>query len=76
MLLGAFAGTIPAALLADRFSRRFAIFISSLIFIFGGALQTGARNREMMLAGRFFAGYGIGSLGMVSARAKVEAELY
>ncbi|PWN27522.1 MFS general substrate transporter, partial [Jaminaea rosea] len=66
MLLGAFAGTIPAALLADRFSRRFAIFISSLIFIFGGALQTGARNREMMLAGRFFAGYGIGSLGMLA----------
>lgn len=66
MLLGAFAGTIPAALLADRFSRRMAIFISSIIFLFGGALQTGSQSGGQMLAGRFFAGYGIGSLGMLA----------
>jgi MFS family permease len=26
----------------------------------GGALQTGAKNMDMMLAGRFFAGFGVG----------------
>ena len=29
---------------------------------FGGALQTGAQNMDMMLAGRFFAGFGVGIL--------------
>lgn len=30
------------------------------LFRFGGALQTGAQNMDMMLAGRFFAGIGVG----------------
>jgi len=29
-------------------------------YILGGAIQTGAQNMDMMLAGRFFAGYGVG----------------
>ncbi|CAO1636529.1 unnamed protein product [Parajaminaea phylloscopi] len=66
MLLGAFIATIPAALTADRFSRRSAIFVGALIFILGGVLQTAAMNRETMLAGRFFAGMGIGQLGMLA----------
>ncbi|KAG5337190.1 hypothetical protein C0989_010346 [Termitomyces sp. Mn162] len=31
-----------------------------LLLRLGGALQTGARNMDMMLAGRFFAGFGVG----------------
>lgn len=30
------------------------------LFSFGGALQTGAQSMDMMLAGRFFAGFGVG----------------
>lgn len=66
MLLGAFAATVPAALFADRFSRRSAILVCAIVFILGGALQTGARNRGFMLAGRWFAGMGIGGLGLVA----------
>ena len=62
MLLGAFVATFPAALLADRFSRRSAIMVAALIFLLGGGLQAGAQNRHMMMAGRFFAGCGIGQM--------------
>lgn len=66
MLLGAFVGCIPASLLADAFSRRLAIMIGALVFILGGVLQTAAQNQGMMMAGRFFAGVGIGMLSMLA----------
>ncbi len=56
MLLGAFAGSLPTGLLADKYSRRAGIVFAASIFLLGGALQTGATGKEMMLAGRFFAG--------------------
>jgi MFS family permease len=34
--------------------------LTRLLCSLGGALQTGARNMDMMLAGRFFAGFGVG----------------
>jgi predicted MFS family arabinose efflux permease len=42
--------------IADRWGRKFAIVLSSLIFVLGGILQVVATNMGMMLAGRFFAG--------------------
>lgn len=63
MLLGAFVGSLPAGFMADRFSRRFAITVAAIVFLLGGALQTGAQSRGMMLAGRFFAGWSIGGMG-------------
>ncbi|KAK6908079.1 hypothetical protein I203_102080 [Kwoniella mangroviensis CBS 8507] len=63
MLLGAFVGSIPASLVADLFSRRTSLTCAGVIFLLGGALQTGAQSRGMMLAGRFFAGFAIGGLG-------------
>ena len=39
-----------------------AVFVGAIIFLLGGILQTAAANREMMLAGRFFAGLSIGML--------------
>ncbi|OCF40858.1 glucose transporter [Kwoniella heveanensis CBS 569] len=65
MLLGAFAGSVPAGLIADKFSRRFSIVVGGLVFIVGGILQTAAASKGMMMAGRFFAGWGIGSLGVL-----------
>ncbi|KAJ1043077.1 hypothetical protein NDA14_006275 [Ustilago hordei] len=66
MLLGAFVGCIPASLIADAFSRRFAIMVGAIIFILGGILQTAAANQGMMMAGRFFAGVGIGMLSLLA----------
>lgn len=66
LLLGAFVGSIPASLIADRFSRRTAIVSSGIVFLLGGSLQAGAQSRGMMLAGRFFAGFSIGMLGVLA----------
>jgi MFS family permease len=48
MLLGALCGSVPAALVADKFSRRMAILTFAIVFLLGGSLQTGAMNRGMM----------------------------
>lgn len=66
LLLGAFCGCIPASLLADRFSRRTAIFVGGVWFMLGGVLQAAAQNRGMMLAGRFIAGFAIGQLSFLA----------
>ncbi|KAF7369841.1 Quinate permease [Mycena sanguinolenta] len=60
VVLGCFFGMIPVAYAADFFGRRVTIQLGAAIYIFGGAIQTGAQNMSMMLAGRFFAGYGVG----------------
>lgn len=36
--------------------------VAAITFLVGGILQTAAQNKEMMMAGRFFAGMGIGQL--------------
>ena len=42
--------------------KRSVVTLGAATFLLGGALQTGAQNKEMMLAGRFFAGLAIGQL--------------
>lgn len=37
-----------------------------MVFIVGAILQTAAQNKEAMFAGRFFAGIGIGMLGLLT----------
>ncbi|KAF9262483.1 general substrate transporter [Marasmius fiardii PR-910] len=61
-IFGVFAGMFPVAYAADHFGRRMTIQFACLVYMFGGAMQTGARNMDMMLAGRFFAGFGVGIL--------------
>ena len=39
-----------------------AVTLGAVTFLLGGSLQTGAQSKEMMLAGRFFAGMAIGQL--------------
>ncbi|KAF8057404.1 general substrate transporter [Lyophyllum atratum] len=60
VILASFFGMIPVAYAADKFGRRKTIQLGAAVYILGGALQTGARNMDMMLAGRFFAGFGVG----------------
>ncbi|KAE9378134.1 putative glucose transporter rco-3 [Stipitochalara longipes BDJ] len=61
---GTFFGALGAAPLADRIGRRFALIASCWVFIFGVILQTAATSLPLFVAGRFFAGFGV---GLVSA---------
>jgi predicted MFS family arabinose efflux permease len=44
------------------------VVVAGVIFIIGGTLQTACNGKEMMLAGRFIAGMGIGFLGVLAPR--------
>jgi sugar porter (SP) family MFS transporter len=62
---GAFFGAGLAAPCADHFGRRMTILVGSVIFLIGGALQTGAMNLSYLWSGRFLAGVGVGFLTMI-----------
>lgn len=61
---GTFFGALTAAPVADWIGRRWALIVSCFVFILGVILQTAATELPMFVAGRFFAGYGV---GLVSA---------
>jgi len=62
---GAFCGAFFGGPLGDILGRRITIIIGSVMFLLGGALQTGASNLEFLYSGRFFAGFGVGMLVMI-----------
>lgn len=62
---GTFFGALTAAPTADFFGRRIGLMVSLLVFCVGVILQTAATEIPLFVAGRFFAGYGV---GMVSAQ--------
>ncbi|ODV85188.1 hypothetical protein CANARDRAFT_187362, partial [[Candida] arabinofermentans NRRL YB-2248] len=62
---GAFFGSFFASFLADRWGRRFVIFVASIVFILGGCIQGGCRSLSFLYGGRFVAGLGVGSLTMI-----------
>jgi MFS family permease len=64
---GTFFGALGAAPIADRIGRRWSLIASTHVFILGVILQTAATAIPMFLAGRFFAGLGV---GLVSALSK------
>jgi MFS family permease len=64
---GTFFGALLAAPIADRLGRRLALIVSSIVFIFGVILQTAATEIPLFVAGRFFAGLGV---GLVSAESR------
>ncbi|CAJ2503176.1 Uu.00g105700.m01.CDS01 [Anthostomella pinea] len=57
---GTFFGSLSSPLLADSIGRRLALIMSSLVFVLGVILQTAATALPLFLAGRFFAGFGVG----------------
>lgn len=63
---GTFFGALGSPLLADRIGRRWGLIASSWVFILGVILQTAAEKLPMMLAGRFFAGAGVGLTSAIS----------
>lgn len=61
---GTFFGALTAAPSADLLGRRLGLVASCVVFCLGVILQTAATAIGMFVAGRFFAGYGV---GMISA---------
>ncbi|KAJ6014239.1 hypothetical protein N7540_008830 [Penicillium herquei] len=59
---GNFFGALGAAPIADHFGRRIAMIIESFVFCFGVILQTASTSIPLFVAGRFFAGLGVGLL--------------
>lgn len=64
---GTFFGALTAAPLADLFGRRLALLLSAgIVFNFGVVLQTASTALPMFIAGRFFAGFGVGLISALS----------
>jgi SP family sugar:H+ symporter-like MFS transporter len=63
---GTFFGALTAAPVADLIGRRFGLIASTIVFIFGVVLQTVATAIPLFVAGRFFAGFGVGLISAMS----------
>ncbi|EPS31442.1 Major facilitator-type transporter ecdD [Penicillium oxalicum] len=59
---GTFFGALFAAPIADYFGRRLAMIMNTFVFCFGVILQTASTSIPLFVAGRFFAGLGVGLL--------------
>jgi SP family sugar:H+ symporter-like MFS transporter len=63
---GTFFGALASAPIADTVGRRWAMIIDTFVFTFGVILQTIATAIPLFVAGRFFAGFGVGLLSATS----------
>lgn len=64
---GTFFGALTAAPVADKLGRRYGLmFSAAVVFNLGVILQTIATAQPMFIAGRFFAGYGVGLISAMS----------
>lgn len=64
---GTFFGALSAAPIADRIGRRWGLIVSTFfVFNLGVILQTAASSIPMFVAGRFFAGLGVGLISAMS----------
>ncbi|KAL8662925.1 MAG: hypothetical protein Q9168_008180, partial [Polycauliona sp. 1 TL-2023] len=61
---GTFFGALTAAPTADFLGRRIGMVVSAGVFTFGVILQTASTSIPLFVAGRFWAGFGV---GMISA---------
>ena len=57
---GTFFGALASPFLADYLGRRIGLIISTWVFNLGVVLHTVATSIPLFLAGRFFAGLGVG----------------
>jgi SP family sugar:H+ symporter-like MFS transporter len=63
---GCFIGALLAAPFADLLGRRWGLFTASgLVFNLGVILQTVSTTQPVFIAGRFFAGLGVGILSAI-----------
>ncbi|KAK7717992.1 hypothetical protein SLS57_006139 [Botryosphaeria dothidea] len=62
---GALVGAIAAGMTADKYGRKFGIYLGCLLFIAGSVIQAAAFDVAQMSAGRFIVGLGVGSAAMI-----------
>lgn len=63
---GTFFGALSSPFIADTIGRRLSLIASSGVFILGVIFQTAATALPLFLAGRFFAGFGVGLISALS----------
>lgn len=63
---GTFFGALTAAPIGDAIGRRFGLIVSTFVFILGVILQAAATQIPLFVAGRFFAGFGVGLISALS----------
>jgi SP family sugar:H+ symporter-like MFS transporter len=63
---GTFFGALTAAPFGDLLGRRLGLVASCFVFMFGVILQTASTAIPMFVAGRFFAGFGVGLVSALS----------
>lgn len=62
---GTFFGALSAAPLADSIGRRLGLVASTMVFVIGVILQTASTHIPLFVAGRFFAGFGVGLISAI-----------
>lgn len=72
---GTFFGALASPLLSDFLGRRPGLLISTWVFNLGVALQAAATSIPLFLAGRFFAGFGVGLISALSKLISCESFL-
>ncbi|KAI9800523.1 MAG: MFS sugar transporter [Sarcosagium campestre] len=60
MPAGSLFGALASSFIADKYSRKYAIQVAALIWIFGSILQAAVRNVAMLVVGRIVAGIAVG----------------
>ena len=65
--LGAWLGTLLSGFLAEAISRKYGILVAVTVFVIGVVIQATAQSggADVILAGRFVTGMGVGSLAMI-----------
>ncbi|KAI1074826.1 putative hexose transport-related protein [Whalleya microplaca] len=65
--LGAWIGTLLSSFLAEAISRKYGVLVAVIVFIIGVVIQATAQSggADVILAGRFITGMGVGSLAMI-----------
>jgi MFS family permease len=73
---GTFFGALASPLLGDHIGRRWGLIASCWVFNLGVVLQTAATALPLFLAGRFFAGLGVGLLSALGKCPVSEASAF
>jgi len=66
VLIGCIAGAAAAGSLADAIGRRLTLLVAGIIFLIGALASAAAPNENVLLAGRFVVGIGIGFSSVVA----------